>query len=68
MPVRKLTLAEAEESLWLSPSDPRHWRRVDALLRLAGRLTPRAPVRGVQKFRSIEDAQTARERQAVPAT
>lgn len=66
MPVRKLTLAQAEESLWLEPTDPRHWRRVDAVLRLGSSLGRRRSARGVRKFHDIEEAQ--RERDSWPST
>ena len=62
MPVQKFrTFEEAEEALWLDRSDPdlrrrinSHWRRVSAFL------TPAIP-RGVARFRTIQEANAARE-------
>ena len=55
MAVRKLkTLAEAEEGLWMEPSDPRLWPTILEVWATADALAPMTFPRGVYKHRSIE--------------
>lgn len=57
MPVRKLrSLDEAEQSVWLDPSDPQLWPTVTDVWALAERLCVRHFPPGVYKHHSIEAA------------
>ena len=57
MPVRKFRAPpEDDESVWLSPHDPRLWPTIKAVWDLAGRLCPPRFPAGVYKHRSIADA------------
>lgn len=63
MPVyRYRTFEEAEQDLWFEPGDPRIPQTLRLLWSMAKALTPHYPLpRGVQKFRSIEEANASRE-------
>jgi len=54
------TLQEASRAARLAPGDPQLLRRLRHLFRLAQRLAPFPPPRGLQKFRSLAEAQQAR--------
>jgi len=54
------TLQEASRWARLAPGDPKLLRRLRQLFRLAQRLAPFPAPRGVQKFRSLAEAQQAR--------
>jgi hypothetical protein len=57
MPIRKLQkLPDVDESVWLSPDDPRLWRTIKAVWALSARLCPPRFPSGVYKHRTIEDA------------
>ena len=61
MPVQKFrTHEEARRALWLFPGDPRIPRRMRHVFHVAAGLYPLARPRGVQKFRSIEEANASR--------
>lgn len=63
MPIYRFqTHEEAERALWLEPGDPRIPRVLRFLWSVGSVLTLRfPPPRGVQKFRSIEEANAARD-------
>jgi len=62
VPVQKFrSLDEAREALWLSPADPAFLSGVARLWRLAAALAPRRYPRGVHRYRSIAEANRARE-------
>lgn len=70
MPVKKFrSLQDAQEALWMDPRDPTHLRKLAALWRLARALAPRRYPSGVHRYRSIGEANLARdewERVAMP--
>lgn len=62
MPVQKYkTFDEAEEALWRSPGDPANLRIAAALRRFGRRILPVRFLSGVQKYRSTDEANRARE-------
>ncbi len=62
MPVQKFrSLDEARDALWGDPRDPTYLRRVAWLWRFAEEVAPRRFPRGVHRYRSIEEANRARE-------
>lgn len=64
MPIQRFrTQEEARQALWLPSGDPRIGPRLRQLWAFARRLLPpgRKFPRGVQKFRSIEEANRERE-------
>jgi len=61
MPVQKFrTHEEARRALWIAPGDPRIPRKLQHWLGTWARLYPLGRPRGVQKFRSIEEANASR--------
>ena len=67
MPVRKFrTFEEAERSGWLEPGDPRIWAafvRRSQLHAFFSQGRRPAPVRGVVRYRSIEEKQAGEARE-----
>lgn len=62
MPVQKFrSLDEAQRALWGNPCDGHYLRRLAWLFRLADRLAPRHYPRGVHRYRSMAEANEARE-------
>ena len=62
MPIQKFrNLDDMRKALWCDTMDENCLRRIAALWSRAARLAPRKYPRGVFKFRSIEEAQAARE-------
>ena len=62
MPIQKFrNLDDMRKALWCETVDEDCLRRIAALWSRAARLAPRKYPRGVFKFRSIEEAQAARE-------
>jgi hypothetical protein len=55
------SLDEAREALWGNPHDPTFLVGVARLWRLAAQLAPRRYPRGVHRYRSIAEANRARE-------
>lgn len=67
MPVQKFRdLDSAREALWRRPDDPGSLRRAAWLWAFSARLCPPRIPPGVQRYRSIEDAQRAREAWGAP--
>lgn len=63
MPVQKFrSFAAAREALWGDPGDATYLRKVAWLWAFADRLAPRSYPRGVHKYRTIAEANLARER------
>ena len=62
MPVQKFrSLDEAQQALRGDPRDPAYLRRVAWLWRLGSQLAPRRYPRGVHQYRSMDEANHARE-------
>jgi len=62
VPVQKFrSLHEAQRALWGDPRDEAYLRRVAWLWRLADLLAPRQYPRGVHRYRSMAEANAARE-------
>lgn len=62
MPVRKFrSLEEAERALWREPGDPAIWQAAKARWSIHRAIGAPGPerVRGVRRFRSIQDKQRA---------
>lgn len=61
MPVQKFrTHEEARRALWLFPGDPRIPKTMRRVFQMAAWLYPLARPHGVQKFRSLEEANASR--------
>jgi hypothetical protein len=56
------TFREAEEALWRAPGDPASLRVAATLYALARRLCRFQPPRGVQRYRTVDEANLAREK------
>jgi hypothetical protein len=64
LPIQRFrSLDEARRALWVDPSDPALPNRIRRLWRFSARLARLNPPRGVQRFRSIEEANAERGRQ-----
>ena len=62
MPVEKFkNLEEARKALWTETKDPRLPSRIRQLWDFSSRLHPRSAPKGVQRFRSIVEANRERE-------
>ena len=62
MSVQKFrSLDEAQEALWGDPRDPAHLRRVAWLWRFGSQLARHRCPRGVHRYRSMGEANSARE-------
>jgi hypothetical protein len=62
MPVRKFRdVSEMEETLWYERTDPALPRAIARVWDFAARVCPLVFPRGVHKYRSIEDANVARD-------
>lgn len=63
MPVQKYRSVEEMEVSWVAPGTDEHHRAVEAVLRLVALFAPkRALPPGVFKYRTVEEANTERER------
>lgn len=63
MPVERFrTFEDARRAGWLEPGDPKLARRMAWVFAWTTRMAREAPPRGVQRFRTIEAANEARER------
>lgn len=63
MPVRKFrTFEQASRALWMDSTDPKLYGAIRSVLATASWVEPLAFPRGVQRFRSIEDADEQREK------
>jgi hypothetical protein len=61
MPVQRFkTFEEAEQALWCFSPDARYFSRLRSLFHLAARLRPASPLQGLQKFKSLHEAQSAK--------
>jgi hypothetical protein len=62
MPVQKFkSFDAARRALWISPDDPRLAQRIASLWDCSRELSGYTPPLGVQKFRSIEEANLERD-------
>jgi len=62
MPVQRFrTFREARLAQWMAPDDPRLPGRIRRWWSIAARLSPVRPLRGVRKFRTLEEADAERE-------
>ena len=62
MPVQKFrSFEEAREALWGEPGDPGYLRQIAWLWAFSARVAPRRYPKGVHRYRSIGEANRARE-------
>lgn len=66
MPVRKFRSVEemdaSRSELWCDEPDAEYFKRLEELWELSSQINPRKLPKGVFKFRSIDEAQAARDR------
>jgi hypothetical protein len=61
MPVTRFrTFRDARLAQWMAPDDPRLPDRIRRWWRISARLLPTRPFRGVQRFRTLEEADAER--------
>lgn len=62
MPIQRYRdFEDARRALWIDSADPSLPERIRRLWRFSARLVPPSAPRGVQRFRTIEDANAERE-------